>query len=233
MRIDHVADWMSTPPILVRPTATLADARQIMRHRQVRRLPVVEEGRLVGIVTWCDLRAAQPSSATPLSTHEWHALLDRATVAECMTREPASIAPDATVFEAVQRLLDLHIAGLPVVDHGRVVGVITASDLLRLLVAQAMQVEDHDQERAVMICRHCGAQLRRRSFEGLGPDDLCWRCGHHIHSCENCRYFEHGDCIIERIECHEHIPGQHCPAFAYLPMRAIMEHPLAARVIER
>src|SRR5213080_2091303 len=82
MRTYYVADWMSTPPLLARPTTTLDDAQKIMAHRHVRRLPVVQDGRLVGILTWGDLRAARPSAATTLSVYEWRALLDRATIAE-------------------------------------------------------------------------------------------------------------------------------------------------------
>jgi CBS domain-containing protein len=65
MRAYRVVDWMSTPPILARPTTTLADAQRIMEYRKVRRLPVVEDGRLVGICTWGDLCAATPETCGP------------------------------------------------------------------------------------------------------------------------------------------------------------------------
>jgi CBS domain-containing protein len=220
LRTYRVADWMSTPPILIRSTTTLADAQRIMEHRKVRRLPVVEDGRLVAIVTWGDLRAAQPSAATTLSIHEWRALLERATVAESMTREPVTIAPNAMVFDAAQRMLDHKIGGLPVVAEGRVVGVITESDLLRLLIADATGTTDHAHGREALVCGHCGAVLRGRSFANLGPDDACWHCHFHLHRCENCQYFDRITCLLDRDERREAIPGQHCPAFAYLPMRA-------------
>jgi CBS domain-containing protein len=220
MRIYHVADWMSTPPILARPTTTLADAQLIMEHRKVRRLPVVQDNQLVGIVTWGDLRAAGPSAAVTLSKYEWRALLQKATIGECMSREPVTVAPDASVLDAAQRMLDHRIGGLPVIDHGRVVGVITQSDLFRLLIAEASGAEDHDRERAALVCQHCGAVLRRRSVEALESDDACWHCHHHLHRCENCRYFDRIACMLDREEHHEPVPGQHCPAFAYLPMHA-------------
>jgi CBS domain-containing protein len=66
-----------------------------MEQHGVRRLPVVQDGRLVGIVTRGDLRAAQPSHATTLSVYEWRALLSQATVAECMTHNPLAVAPIA------------------------------------------------------------------------------------------------------------------------------------------
>ncbi len=220
MQTYHVADWMSTPPILVRPSITLAEAQQIMEHRKVRRLPVVQGDRLVGIITWGDLRAAQPSAATTLSTHEWRALLERATIAECMTREPVTIAPDAPVLDAAQRMLDHKIGGLPVVMEGHVVGVITESDLFRLLIADATGTEDQVRGREALVCGHCGAVLRGHSLTTLDPDDACWYCHFHLHRCENCRYFDLITCMLGRDERHEPIPGQHCPAFAYHPMRA-------------
>src|SRR6266487_542918 len=144
MRTYRVADWMSTPPILARSTTTLADAQRIMEHRKVRRLPVVQDGRLVGILTWGDLRAAWPSAATTLSVYEWRALLEQATIAECMTRDPIAIAADAPVLDAAQHMLMYKISGLPVVEHGRVVGVITESDLLRLMIAESVGADATD-----------------------------------------------------------------------------------------
>jgi CBS domain-containing protein len=220
MRTYRVAEWMSTPPILVQPTTRLADAQRIMEHRKVRRLPVVQQDQLVGIVTWGDVRAAQPSTATTLSVHEWRALLETVTVAECMTRDVLTIAPDANAIEAAQCMLDHKISGVPVVVGARVVGMITESDLFRLLIADATGVEIHDSERAVLVCHHCGAVLRGRSFENLGPGDTCWYCHYHLHRCENCRYFDRIACLLDRVERHEPVPGQHCAAFAYLPLRA-------------
>jgi CBS domain-containing protein len=150
MRTYYVADWMSTPPILARPTTTLADAQRMMEHRHVRRLPVVQDGRLVGIVTWGDLRAAQPSAATTLSVYEWRALLEQATVAECMTRDPITIAPEATALDAAQQMLEHKIGGLPVLEGGRVVGMITESDLFRLLLADATSSAEVDDDRATI-----------------------------------------------------------------------------------
>jgi CBS domain-containing protein len=150
MRTYYIADWMSRPPLLARPTTTLADARRMMEHCHVRRLAVVQDGRLVGIVTWGDLRAAQPSAATTLSVYEWRALLSQATIAECMTRDPITIAPDATALEAAQQMLEHKIGGLPVLECGRVVGMITESDLFRLLLTDATGVAEVDHDRATI-----------------------------------------------------------------------------------
>jgi CBS domain-containing protein len=211
---------MSTPPILVRPTTTLAEAERILEHRQVRRLPVVEHEQLIGIITWGDLRAAQPSAATTLSVYEWRALLERATVAGCMTHDPITIAPDASVLAAAQLMLDHKISGLPVLVAGRVVGVITESDLFRLLLAKANGAEQAEHHRALLVCWHCGALLRRRSFETLGPDDTCWQCHYHLHRCENCCYFDQIACLLDRPDRHTGVPGQHCQSFALLSRSA-------------
>ena len=74
MREYRVADWMSTPPIVIAPTCSLAEGQQLMEQRHVRRLPVVEQERLIGMLSWGDLRAAQPSAATTLNAFEQRAL---------------------------------------------------------------------------------------------------------------------------------------------------------------
>jgi len=205
---------MSTPPIVIAPTLSLAAAQRLMEQRHVRRLPVVEDGQLIGIVTWGDLRAAQPSAATTLSVYEWRALLDQVTVAACMSSHPLTIASDALVLEAAQQMLEHRISGLPVVDDGRVVGMITESDLFRVLIAESGDQQRPDPERASFTCQHCGTVLRRRLFATIGPDDECWHCHYHLHRCGNCRYFDGITCMIERTERHAPVPGRHCPSFA-------------------
>jgi CBS domain-containing protein len=140
---------------------------------------------------------------------------------ECMTREPVTIAPDAPVLDAAQRMLDHKIGGLQVVaEDGHIVGVITESDLFRLLIADATGAEGYTCGRQALVCGHCGNVLRGRSGTTLGPGDACWHCHFHLHRCENCRYFDLISCLLGRVERREPIPGQHCPAFAYHPMRA-------------
>jgi CBS domain-containing protein len=221
MRTSYVADWMSTPPILVRSSTSLAEAHHIMEHHHVRRLPVVEHGRLIGIVSWGDLRAAQPSIATTLSVYEWRARRARATGAECVSCDPGTIAPEATVLDAARLMLERKIGGLPVVLDGHMVGMITESDLFRLLIAEATGAERAEDERVVLACWHCGALLRRRSFTMLGPNDMCWQCHYHLHRCENCRHFDGIACMLDRPERQSAVPGQHCETFALLSEHAI------------
>ena len=112
MRTYRVLDWMSTPPIVVPSATTLAAAQRMMEERHVRRLPVVQDTRLVGVVSWGDLRSAWPSTATTLSVYEWRALLEQATVSECMTRDPITVGPEAGIQEAAQIMLTHKIGGL-------------------------------------------------------------------------------------------------------------------------
>ena len=135
MKQELVRDWMSTPPITIDADATLPEACEIMRTHQIRRLPVVEDGKLVGIVTRGDLRGAQPSEATSLSIWELNTLLAKLKIKSIMTPDPITIREDATISEAAQMMIDYKISGLPVVNaKGELIGMITESDIFRMVV---------------------------------------------------------------------------------------------------
>lgn len=219
MHTYRVADWMSTPPIVISPTTALSQAELLMQQRKIRRLPVVEHDRLIGIVTWGDLRAAQPSAASTLSVHEWRALLEHVPVRECMSSSPVTIEPDALVFDAAQLMLQHKIGGVPVVSHGHVVGMITESDLFRLMIANISGLTSGETLQNVLHCYHCGATLHGRSPESLDANDQCWQCHYHLHRCENCRYFDGIACMLRQPERHDSVPGQYCPAFTYISPR--------------
>jgi len=134
MRRYFVRDWMTPDPVTIDPHTTLPEAHRLMKECGVRRLPVVAEGLLVGIVTLGDVRDAAPTSACALSIYDLTYVLARLTVAHIMTRDPITIAPDFSVEAAARLMLEHKISGLPVVDNDRVVGIITESDIFRLLV---------------------------------------------------------------------------------------------------
>lgn len=135
MKLDLVKEWMTPEPVVIRPETTLPEAHRLMMEHSIRRLPVVDEGRLVGIVTLGDVRGAEPSGATSLSIWEVNYLLSRLRVDEIMTPRPFTIAAEATLGEAAQMMLSYKISALPVVDgDGRVVGIITESDIFRMVV---------------------------------------------------------------------------------------------------
>lgn len=121
-----VRDWMSSPAMMVAPFVSAAGALQLMEKRGFRRLPVVEEGRLVGILTKSDLLAALGGELPSRRAEE-------KTVAEIMTRDPLTVAPEQTLETAAQLMLEKKISGLPVVEAGRVVGILTESDIFRAL----------------------------------------------------------------------------------------------------
>ncbi len=136
MRKYLVRDWMTPDPISISPKATLPEAHRIMRDSKIRRLLVVDRGKVVGIVTKGDVREAGPSDATSLSVFELNYLLAQLTIDKVMTRNPITIASDASIFDAAQLMLENKIGGLPVVDQGKLVGIITESDIFREMVQQ-------------------------------------------------------------------------------------------------
>lgn len=122
----YVRDWMSSPAVTVTPEVGARAALDLMKSRAIRRLPVLEDGKLAGIVTKTDLTGLfGPGRAGRRGAESL--------VVEIMKKNPVAVSPDDTVESAARILLRKKIAGLPVVDDGRVVGVITESDLFRAL----------------------------------------------------------------------------------------------------
>jgi CBS domain-containing protein len=133
-RQQSVKDWMTREVITVTSKATLPEAHRLMTEKHIRRLPVVDNGRLVGIVTRGDVRGAEPSGATSLSIWEVNYLLSRLKVEELMTKRPVTIDEDATIGEAAELMLQHKISGLPVLDkQAQLAGIITESDIFRLV----------------------------------------------------------------------------------------------------
>ncbi|MDR7418627.1 MAG: CBS and ACT domain-containing protein [Armatimonadota bacterium] len=124
-----VRDRMSSPAITIDITASIAEALGLMRQHDIRRLPVMQRGRVAGIVTWTDLMRAQPSPASTLSSFEVPALLRSARVREIMTPDPITIGPDAPIEAAAVIMRREKIGGLPVVEDHALLGVITESDI--------------------------------------------------------------------------------------------------------
>lgn len=129
-----VRDWMTPDPHVVPPATAVLEAMQLLRERGFRRLPVVRDGRLVGIVTDRDLKEATPSKATSLSIYELNYLLARLTLADVMRSPVITIAPDETIEQAALTMESHRVSGLPVTERGAVVGILTIGDLLRAFV---------------------------------------------------------------------------------------------------
>ncbi len=131
-----VRDRMSPNPITIDPKTALPEAHKLMKECHIRRLPVVDHGELVGIVTLGDIREAGASDMKSLSIFELHYLLAKLTVDKIMTPDPITLSPNSTIGEAAGIMLENKISGLPVVDNGRLVGIITESDIFRVLVKE-------------------------------------------------------------------------------------------------
>jgi len=129
-----VGDWMLKDVATVTEDVSMIKAGKIMQQRAVRRLPVVDaEGRLTGIVTERDIKAASPSKATSLDIYEMTHLLSEIKVRDIMTKNPLRITPGDTVERAAAIMRDNKVGGLPVVDaEGRVAGIVTDTDIFRL-----------------------------------------------------------------------------------------------------
>jgi CBS domain-containing protein len=130
-----VREWMTSPVLSVSPLTSISSAHQIMKENGIRRLPVVENDQLVGIVTIGDVREASPSEATTLSIWELNYLWARLTVEKVMTREVITVKPEDLIIDAAELMLEHKIGGLPVVSSkGKLVGILTESDIFRMLV---------------------------------------------------------------------------------------------------
>jgi acetoin utilization protein AcuB len=131
---------MTRDVLTVTPDTTLPDAHALMTAKRIRRLPVTDGGRLVGIVTLGDVRGAEPSAASSLSVWEMKNLLVHLTVEEFMTRDPVTINENAAIGDAAQLMLERKFSGLPVVDDsGALVGILTESDIFRLVAREWSQ----------------------------------------------------------------------------------------------
>lgn len=131
--LTEVQDWMRENPVTIDPDATLIAAQELMIENEVRRLPVVERGELVGIITNSDILRQIPATVEE-ADDDTRLLLTQRTVREVMTYSPMTINPSATIQEAAERMLEYQISGLPVVRNNKVVGIITESDIFRLVV---------------------------------------------------------------------------------------------------
>jgi acetoin utilization protein AcuB len=128
---------MTGSPITVPPDTPVLDARQVMNNHRIRHLLVEKSGELLGIVTDRDIRLNMPSQATSLSVWEVNYLLTKLPVSEVMTRSVITIGPDRDARDAAEIMLGHKIGALPVVDHGKLVGIETETDVLRAFIKRS------------------------------------------------------------------------------------------------
>jgi acetoin utilization protein AcuB len=140
-----VQDWMTRNLVTLSSEASVAEALILCRERRIRHIPILEEGRLVGIVSDRDLRDASPALGDPERTRT----LREIRVGDVMTREVVTVAPQDSIENAAQQMYELKIESLPVVvegpladegsavDAGKLLGIVTSSDVMRALVMLA------------------------------------------------------------------------------------------------
>lgn len=131
-----VKNWMSKNVITVDVDASMQNATMLMKMHDIRMLPVVKHGELVGVITDRDLKKASASDATSLEIHELLFLLTQIKVKDIMTKAPVTVTPDWTIEETAELLLKHKISGVPVVGGKKaIVGVITQTDVFRVLIS--------------------------------------------------------------------------------------------------
>ena len=129
-----VGERMSRPVISVSPDAPIHEVLAMFRKEHIRRAPVMKTGKLVGIVSERDLLNASPSSATTLSVWELNYLISKVTVKDVMSRKVITVDQDTPIEEAARIMADKKIGGLPVTSGGKIVGMITETDLFKVLL---------------------------------------------------------------------------------------------------
>jgi acetoin utilization protein AcuB len=131
-----VSNWMSKNVITVDVDDSMHDAMKRMKEKEIRMLPVLKKGKLVGVVTDRDIKRASASDATTLDVHELLYLVSKIKVGNIMTKDPVTVPQNFTVEETAEVLLKHKISGVPVVDqNGQLVGIITQTDLFRVLIS--------------------------------------------------------------------------------------------------
>lgn len=130
-----VGERMTQNPVTVQEDVGIEDALKLMRDRNVRRLPVLDDnGDLVGIVSDKDLLYASPSPATSLSVHELHYLLSKLTVKQVMSYPVITVSEFTPLEEAATIMVDNKIGGLPVVRGAKLAGIITETDMFKIFI---------------------------------------------------------------------------------------------------
>jgi len=130
----YVRDIMISNVVTIPSSTSVAEAKRIMEAHRFRRLPVVDKGKLVGIITEHGLEKVSPSKATSLTVWELSYLLDKTTVKEVMEKNVVTIGSDATAEEALAVAQGHRVGALVVMEDGRVVGMLTTNDFFYKIV---------------------------------------------------------------------------------------------------
>jgi acetoin utilization protein AcuB len=131
-----VEKWMTRNPITIEADASVIEAIHLMKEKSVRRLPVMQKGKFVGIVTDRMIKEYTPSKATSLDTWEVHYILSKTPVTEAMNPNPYTVTPETDLTEAARIIHDNKLYGVCVVDeHGSLIGILTTTNIIEALLA--------------------------------------------------------------------------------------------------
>ncbi len=129
-----IKNWMTSNPVTVKPETPVMEAAKLMKEHGIRRLPVVKGEEVVGIVTHRNILEASPSAATTLSIHELNYLIAKLEVREVMQKGPICVSPEDSVVEVMMMGHQKGIGAFPVVDNGRLVGIVSEGDIFRAVM---------------------------------------------------------------------------------------------------
>ncbi len=177
-----VGERMSHPVIAVSPEVPIHDALVMFKKEHIRRAPVIKDGKLVGIVSERDLLNASPSPVTSLSVWEMNYLISKVTVKQVMSKKVKTIDIDTPIEEAARIMADSKIGGMPVVRSGKVVGMITETDLFKIFlelmgartkgIRVTAEIEDHPGQLAAItkaVAEEGGNFISFGQFSGNDP----------------------------------------------------------------
>lgn len=129
-----VGERMSHPVISVTPETPVHDALVMFKKEHIRRAPVVKDGKMIGIVSESDLLNASPSPVTSLSVWEMNYLISKVTIKQVMSKKLITVDVNTPIEEAARIMADKKLGGLPVMRSGKLVGIITETDLFKIFL---------------------------------------------------------------------------------------------------
>jgi len=128
-----VRDIMTKEVTTVQDTDTMLDAAMIFARSSLRHLPVLRDKTLVGVLTERDMKRYAPGLHSGVTSEEYNAVLETTSISKVMTRNPMTLKPDQEVREAAEIFCSKRLGCLPVVDDGKLAGIVTTTDMLRLM----------------------------------------------------------------------------------------------------
>jgi len=177
-----VGERMSRPVISVSLDSPINDVLAMFKKEHIRRAPVINKGKLVGIVSETDLLNASPSDVSTLSVWEMNYLISKVKVKDVMTKKVVSVSKETPIEEAARIMADQKIGGMPVVDRDKVVGMITETDLFKVFlelmgardkgIRVTASIEDKPGELAKVTKAIAGAGGNFVSFGFFDGDDV-------------------------------------------------------------